>query len=59
MTPATANNGIRSERVTVLVTGGAGRLGRSVVTGLADAGYAVVSVDRDSAPAGTFPASVI
>lgn len=31
---------------TVLVTGGSGRLGRSVVSGLAAAGYAVVSVDR-------------
>lgn len=30
----------------VLVTGGAGRLGRSVVRGLADAGHEVVSVDR-------------
>lgn len=30
-----------------LVTGGAGRLGRSVVTTLADAGHAVVSVDLD------------
>lgn len=29
-----------------LVTGGAGRLGRSVVTGLAEAGHHVVSVDR-------------
>lgn len=29
-----------------LVTGGAGRLGRSVVRGLADAGHDVVSVDR-------------
>lgn len=39
----------------VLVTGGAGRLGRSVVAGLAAAGYTVVSVDRETAagmPAG-------
>lgn len=32
----------------VIVTGGSGRLGRSVVAGLADAGYGVVSVDRNS-----------
>lgn len=36
----------------VLVTGGAGRLGRSVVAGLAEAGYDVVSVDR-AVPAGS------
>ncbi|WP_028278929.1 NAD(P)-dependent oxidoreductase [Arthrobacter sp. H5] len=34
----------------VLVTGGSGRLGRSVVAGLAEAGYAVVSVDRQRVP---------
>lgn len=34
----------------VLVTGGAGRLGRSVVSVLADAGYDVVSIDRADAP---------
>ncbi|MEZ3160385.1 NAD(P)-dependent oxidoreductase [Microbacterium sp. BWT-B31] len=34
----------------VLVTGGAGRLGRSVVTVLAEAGHEVVSVDRVEAP---------
>lgn len=34
----------------VLVTGGAGRLGRSVVSVLADAGHEVVSVDREIAP---------
>lgn len=33
-----------------LVTGGAGRLGRSVVAVLADAGHEVVSVDRAEAP---------
>lgn len=33
-----------------LVTGGAGRLGRSVVTVLAEAGHEVVSVDRAEAP---------
>lgn len=31
-----------------LVTGGAGRLGRSVVTVLADAGHEVISVDRET-----------
>ncbi|MDQ0644755.1 NAD-dependent epimerase/dehydratase family protein [Microbacterium murale] len=34
----------------VIVTGGAGRLGRSVVRALADAGYEVVSIDRATAP---------
>ena len=33
-----------------LVTGGAGRLGRSVVTVLAEAGHEVISVDRTEAP---------
>lgn len=33
----------------VVVTGGAGRLGRSVVRALADAGYEVVSIDRTTA----------
>lgn len=42
----------------VLVTGGAGRLGRSVVAGLAEAGYDVLSVDRSlpADPAGSHPA---
>ena len=31
----------------ILVTGGAGRLGRTLVAGLADAGHEVVSLDRD------------
>ncbi|AYG02508.1 NAD-dependent epimerase/dehydratase family protein [Gryllotalpicola protaetiae] len=35
---------------TILVTGGAGRLGRSVVTVLAHAGHDVVSVDRVEVP---------
>ena len=43
----------------VLVTGGSGRLGRSVVTGLAAAGYDVVSVDRDHAPREAFPDTVV
>ncbi len=34
----------------VIVTGGAGRLGRSVVAGLRDHGHDVVSVDRDAGP---------
>jgi nucleoside-diphosphate-sugar epimerase len=33
----------------VIVTGGAGRLGRSVVSALAEAGYEVVSIDRTTA----------
>ncbi|MFI7584544.1 NAD-dependent epimerase/dehydratase family protein [Kocuria sp. M1N1S27] len=39
----------------ILVTGGSGRLGRSVVAGLAGAGHDVVSVDR-SLPADPHPA---
>jgi UDP-glucose 4-epimerase len=35
-------------REVVLVTGGSGRLGRSVVAGLAEAGYAVISADREA-----------
>ena len=45
-------------QTTVLVTGGSGRLGRSVVTGLAEAGYDVVSVDRAPVPHGVFPAHI-
>ncbi|NGN85058.1 NAD-dependent epimerase/dehydratase family protein [Arthrobacter silviterrae] len=37
--------------VKVLITGGSGRLGRSVVTGFAAAGHSVVSVDREPLPA--------
>jgi UDP-glucose 4-epimerase len=36
----------------VLITGGSGRLGRSVVAGFAAAGHDVVSVDRTELPAG-------
>lgn len=36
---------------TILVTGGSGRLGRSVVGGLAAAGHRVISVDRDAVAA--------
>ena len=43
----------------ILVTGGAGRLGRSVVAGLAQAGHEVVSVDRDAVPAELLPAGVV
>ena len=35
----------------VAVTGGAGRLGRSVVRALAEAGHEVVSIDRTTADA--------
>ncbi|MHA7273403.1 NAD-dependent epimerase/dehydratase family protein [Arthrobacter sp. TMT4-20] len=59
MTGTTSIGDTPPDRGTVLVTGGAGRLGRSVVTGLAEAGYDVVSVDRDRAPEGIFPAGVI
>src|SRR6185312_15765621 len=46
---------------TVLITGGSGRLGRSVVAGFAAAGHTVVSVDRGAlpeAPAGVVQESV-
>lgn len=35
----------------IVVTGGAGRLGRSLTAGLAAAGHDVLSLDRDTAPA--------
>lgn len=43
----------------IFVTGGSGRLGRSVVAGLAQAGHEVVSVDRDAIPADQLPAGVV
>ncbi|UUL77242.1 NAD(P)-dependent oxidoreductase [Pseudarthrobacter sp. Fe7] len=43
----------------IFVTGGSGRLGRSVVAGLAQAGHEVVSVDRDAVPADLLPAGVV
>lgn len=43
----------------ILVTGGSGRLGRSVVAGLARSGHQVVSVDRDAVPAGLLLAGVV
>ncbi|MFF1832520.1 NAD-dependent epimerase/dehydratase family protein [Paenarthrobacter sp. NPDC058040] len=39
----------------IFVTGGSGRLGRSVVAGLAEAGHDVVSVDRDAIPTDQLP----
>jgi len=33
----------------IVITGGSGRLGRTLVTGLADAGHEIVSIDRQSA----------
>ncbi|MFJ4209721.1 NAD-dependent epimerase/dehydratase family protein [Paenarthrobacter sp. NPDC089675] len=39
----------------IFVTGGSGRLGRSVVAGLAAAGHEVISVDRDAIPADQLP----
>jgi nucleoside-diphosphate-sugar epimerase len=42
----------------IFVTGGSGRLGRSVVAGLAAAGHYVISVDRDAVPAAQLPAGV-
>lgn len=43
----------------IFVTGGAGRLGRSVVAGLAHAGHDVVSVDRDAVPVDQLPPGVV
>ncbi len=43
----------------IFVTGGSGRLGRSVVAGLARVGHEVVSVDRAAIPEGDFPQSVV
>lgn len=40
----------------IFVTGGSGRLGRSVVAGLAETGHTVISVDRDAMPAEQLPA---
>ena len=45
-----SRDGTMGKQETVLVTGGSGRLGRSVVAGLAAAGYAVVSADREALP---------
>lgn len=42
----------------IFVTGGSGRLGRSVVAGLAGAGHHVISVDRDAVPAAQLPDGV-
>ena len=39
----------------IFVTGGSGRLGRSVVAGLAEAGHKVISVDRDATPTEQLP----
>ena len=44
---------------TVLITGGSGRLGRSVVAGFAAAGHTVVSVDRGAPREHTAPAGVV
>lgn len=42
----------------IFVTGGSGRLGRSVVAGLAGAGHHVISVDRDAVPSAQLPDGV-
>jgi UDP-glucose 4-epimerase len=42
----------------IFVTGGSGRLGRSVVAGLAGAGHHVISVDRDAVPPAQLPDGV-
>ncbi|BCW07858.1 NAD(P)-dependent oxidoreductase [Arthrobacter sp. NtRootA1] len=43
----------------IFVTGGSGRLGRSVVASLAQAGHEVVSVDRDAIPAEQLPTGAV
>ncbi|TLM82101.1 NAD(P)-dependent oxidoreductase [Pseudarthrobacter sp. NamE5] len=43
----------------IFVTGGSGRLGRSVVAGLAEKGHEVISVDREAVPADKLPAGVV
>ncbi|BCW46816.1 NAD(P)-dependent oxidoreductase [Arthrobacter sp. StoSoilB5] len=43
----------------IFVTGGSGRLGRSVVAGLTQAGHEVVSVDRDAIPAEQLPSGAV
>lgn len=43
----------------IFVTGGSGRLGRSVVAGLAGKGHQVISVDRDAVPADQLPDGVV
>ncbi|MEO5315719.1 NAD(P)-dependent oxidoreductase [Pseudarthrobacter sp. CC12] len=43
----------------ILVTGGSGRLGRSVVAGLAQAGHHITSVDREAVPTGLLPPGVV
>jgi nucleoside-diphosphate-sugar epimerase len=43
----------------IFVTGGSGRLGRSVVAGLAEAGHQVISVDREAVPADQLPTGVV
>lgn len=42
----------------ILVTGGSGRLGRSVVAGLAATGHRIISVDRDAVPSAQLPSGV-
>ena len=42
----------------IFVTGGSGRLGRSVVAGLAEAGHHVISVDHVAVPEDQLPAGV-
>ena len=44
---------------TILITGGSGRLGRSVVAGFAASGHSVVSVDRGPLPADPAFAAVV
>lgn len=44
---------------TIFVTGGSGRLGRSVVAGLAGAGHEVISVDREVIPGDQLPTGAI
>ena len=55
--PPGASRDLARSMSRIVVTGGAGRLGRSVVAGLAGAGHEVVSLDRDVSDAPSSPTS--
>ena len=54
---ASASSQTRGAVSRIVVTGGAGRLGRSLVAGLVDAGHELVSLDRDVSDAPELAAS--
>ena len=43
----------------IVVTGGSGRLGRSLVAGLAERGHEIVSFDREARPSDQLRASSV